>query len=127
MAKMNITIVSGDTWTEPVRFRTPPPASEPVMFPNHDAVMQIRSMEGAYGITDEETLLVEASTTTDEIEWTSDDELVITLPPEVTRTLNPLNQRQIPATWGLSLTDRATGKVTTVLQGSVKILGRVVR
>lgn len=124
VARINISIVAGDAWIEPVRFRDPD--GNPVPYPNHDATMQIRSIAGAYGSTDEETLLVEA-TTGDEIEWLSDDEFVITLPDEVTRTLNPSNERQVAAAWGLTLTDRATGYETTIIEGTCKIFGRTVR
>lgn len=123
-ARINISIIAGDAWIEPVSFRTP--EGDPVPWSEYDATMQIRSIAGAYGPSDETTLLVEA-TTGNGIEWLTDDELMITLPGEITRSLNPTNERQIAASWGLTLTDRATGNQTTVIEGVCKILGRTVR
>lgn len=126
--------VRGATWEE--EFVYADESGQPIDLTGYEARMQVRALEGQYGLTEATTLVMELTTENGLLMWDTADEgrLRITVSAKDSVALNPDNLKKTRHCYSLELyrpagvdPDTEPEYVIPLVQGKVSVLGETTR
>lgn len=132
-ATASLTVVRGSTWED--EFTYTDEHGDPVDLTGYQARMQVRTRDGMFGASANETLVLELLTEAAEawLYWDTAEEgrLRIRVPAAETVVLNPENTKKTALSYGVEVFRPADAGepeyVIPLVQGKLTVLGEVVR
>jgi hypothetical protein len=130
-ASAGLKAVRGATWEDTFTYNDPD--GEPVDLTGYEARMQVRTLDGQYGLTTTDTLVMELTTENGRLSIDEPESGVVALRVEAEDmvALNPANEKKDVLAYSLELFIPAAGStpeyVIPLVQGKVTVLGETTR
>lgn len=129
-ASFPLTAVRGSTWEDDFEYQDED--GQPFDLAGYEARMQVRTLDGRYGLSDAETLVMELTTSNGRLSIPDpiDGRVVLLVSAADTEMLNPLNERKVKLVYSVELY-RPVGAdpeyVIPLVEGSLSVRGEVTR
>lgn len=130
-ASYSMQVVRGATWEDEFTYTLQDKVT-PVDLTGYRARMQVRSVDGQYGLTNAETLVLDLTTENGllQIPEPTNGQVLIIVAAEDTMALNPQNLRKVKLFYSLELyvpEGMSPEYVIPLVQGSITVRGEVTR
>jgi hypothetical protein len=125
-------VVRGATWEDEFVY-TLADGTTPVDLTGYEARMQVRTVDGKFGLSAAETLVLELTTANGLLVWdtAAAGRLTIVVPAADTEALNPENLAKVKLVYSVELyrpgVDPAPEYVIPLVTGSITVLGEITR
>jgi len=129
-ASFNLQVVRGATWEDDFEYQDED--GQPFDLAGYEARMQVRTLDGRFGLTDAETLVMELTTGNGRLSIPDpgDGRVVLLVSAVDTEMLNPSNERKVKLAYSVELY-RPVGAdqeyVIPLVEGSLSVRGEVTR
>lgn len=129
-ASFNLHVVRGATWEDDFEYQEED--GQPFDLAGYEARMQIRTLDGRFGLSEAETLVMELTTGNGRLSIPDpgDGRVVLLVSAADTEMLNPSNERKVKLAYSVELY-RPVGAdseyVIPLVEGSISVRGEVTR
>ncbi len=129
-ATFNLQVVRGATWEDDFEYQDED--GQAFDLTGYEARMQIRTLDGRYGLSDAETLVMELTTGNGRLSIPDpgDGRVVLLVSAADTEMLNPSNERKVKLAYSVELYQPVTADpeyVIPLVEGSLSVRGEVTR
>lgn len=131
-ASFSLTAVRGATWEDDFEYRDDDENGPPFDLTGYEARMQVRTLDGRYGLSADETLVMELTTDNGRLSIPDpeDGRVVLLVSAADTEMLNPGNAKKVKLAYSVELFRQAGADpeyVIPLVEGSVSVRGEVTR